>query len=80
MRFYVHTKNLLNEMMITPHNSVCQKPVNILVGLLAEVAQRAIELNDEKLNKLMVLLTLYEQSDPNSKDYDSKLHEWAMTP
>jgi hypothetical protein len=45
----------------------------ILASLLAEVATRASQLNDDKLNSLMCRLTLYEISDPYSKEYDEEL-------
>lgn len=66
----VHTPNLLKEIMNNPGSSILYNPIIIFRSLIEAVAQRAIELNDEKLNALMCMLTLYEQSDPSSKDYD----------
>lgn len=36
--------------------------LNILQWVLAELTQRAIELNDKELNKIMIRLALYEWS------------------
>ena len=37
-------------------------PFNILQSILSELVQRAIELNDKELNKIMIRLALYEWS------------------
>lgn len=47
-----------------------QIPLNIFGKLLALVGERAIELNDPKLNALMCRLTIYTIADPESQDYD----------
>ena len=41
---------------------VLKVPLNVFRLLLAQVAQIAVELNDDKLNLLMVRLGLYELS------------------
>ena len=48
-------------------------PIGIFVKLLYEVGQRASELNDPELNKLMIRLTIYEIADPENKNYDKEL-------
>jgi len=50
-------------------------PFQIMLNLLAQVAQRAIELDDEKLNKLMLRLSLYSISNPENPEYDSEFVE-----
>jgi hypothetical protein len=73
----VHTTNFLKEILensvIDRHNAILEKPMNIFISVLAEVGKRASELNDKKLNALMCRLTLYEISNPESKEYNPKL-------
>ena len=52
--------------------SMLQMPLMIASRILAEVAIRAAELNDPKLNALMCRLALYEVADQHSKNYDEK--------
>ena len=62
--FRVHTPNLLNEIAdcaVGKDAGVLFVPLNQFRILLGLVAQRALELDDPKLNKLMVALTLYEK-------------------
>lgn len=67
----VHTTDLFKEISSNiKHNPQVRIPLQILQNLLGQVAQRAIELNDPQLNKLMIRLTLYSIADPNSPDYD----------
>lgn len=69
----VHTPKLFREILNTPGTEVLASPLNIMLGILKLTAQRAIELDDPKLHKLMVRLTLYEQADPDSTEYDPTL-------
>jgi hypothetical protein len=71
----VNTVGLLKEIVNNggPGVAIMSQPLHIFGCLLAEVAQRATELNDAQLNALMCRLGLYEQSDPYSKGYDQKL-------
>lgn len=68
----VNTPSLLNEILNNNETSIFNIPINIFSKLLADVATRASELNDDKLNALMCRLALYEISDPYSKDFDEK--------
>lgn len=71
MRWRVNTPAFLKE--IGDNNSqmgIISKPLMIFASILGEVASRASELNDDKLNALMCRLALYEISDPYSKYYD----------
>jgi len=73
-RFKVHTPNLLKEIgNNNPQLWALRIPINLFRSLLVEVAQRAIELDDDQLHRLMMRLTLYEQADPESADYDAAL-------
>ncbi|HDY89429.1 MAG TPA: hypothetical protein ENH82_15100 [bacterium] len=76
LTFRVHTSNLLKEIVecaIPTSAGVLYVPVNQFRLLLCAVAERATKLNDPELNKLMCQLTLYEESDPNSKHYNPDL-------
>lgn len=69
LRWKVHTPNLLKEIASNPQLWAVVTPLQIFANLLAEVAERAIELGDDQLNQLMLRLTLYEQADPESRDF-----------
>lgn len=73
LRWKVNTPQLLKEIMSNNGMSILYVPINIYKELLSELVERAIELNDPKLNALMCQMALYEVSDPYSKEYDSKL-------
>lgn len=70
VKWKVHTPRLMSEILVNPEMSIMRQPLMIMKGLLAEVARRAIELDDPELNALMLRLTLYEQGDPMSPAYD----------
>ena len=68
MQFRVDTVSLLTEIAdagLDRGMGVLKIPINIFKDLLADVAQRATELNDPRLNILMLRLALYEV--PNNK-------------
>jgi hypothetical protein len=66
-----HTPKLLDEVLNRNENmSIFSAPFSIFGKLLAEVAERASELNDPELNDLMCRLTLYEVADPYSAEHD----------
>lgn len=49
------------------------QPMAQMDHLLCAVAQRAIELDDKPLHKLMLQLSLYALADPGSPDYNPLL-------
>lgn len=53
--------------------SALRDPIIIFTNLLIQVGQRAAELNDPEMNKLMVRLCIYSIADPNDPDYDPVL-------
>ena len=73
VQWKVNTPSLLQEILTNNHVSILNIPINILARLLADVATRASELNDDKLNALMCRLVLYEISDPYSENFNEKL-------
>lgn len=69
----VRSRLLLEEILCNSQVARAMRiPVQIFDNILGEVAARAIELNDLKLNALMCRLALYSISDPTSSDYDSE--------
>lgn len=71
----VHTPNILKEVMNCGGSSALRIPLTIFSHLLAEVGQRAAQLNDPKLNELMVRLTIYSVADPEDPNYDQSIVE-----
>ena len=68
-----HTPNLLKEVIGNSGTAILSIPLNIMGKLLAQVGERAAELNDPKLNRLMMQLTIYAAADPESPDYNQAL-------
>ena len=63
MVFRIDTMGLLTEIAdagLDRNMGILYHPLNIFKNLLAQVAQRATELNDPQLNVLMLSLGLYE--------------------
>ncbi len=73
LRWKVNTPQLLKEILGNNGMAILFQPINIYKDLLEELAERASELNDPKLNAIMCRMALYEVSDPYSKDYDAEL-------
>ncbi len=65
-----HTPRLFSEILLNPGCRILVQPLRILLSILGEVAQKAIELDDPHLHLLMLRLTLYSSADPESDDYD----------
>ena len=80
LEWKVYTPGLLKEILENSNcsNGIFFQPFKIFKNLLAQVADRAIELDDIKLNKLMIRLALYKSSDPYSKEYmgNKKVQEY----
>lgn len=70
LKWRVHTPRLLQEVASHSAQPVLVQPLRIFGRLLAEVGERAAQLNDPKLNALMCRLTIYTVADPASPDYD----------
>lgn len=78
LKWRVHTANLLHEILSNQTAWVLHQPMRIFGSILAEVGERAAELNDPKLNALMCRLTIYTCADPKSPDYDPELTRRVM--
>ena len=74
----VHTYRLLKEIADNSGQPILKKPMAIFGNLLAQVGERAAELNDPRLNALMLRLTIYTAADPESPDYDPELVAQTM--
>lgn len=48
-------------------------PANTLRLYLIQIAQRAAELNDPKLNAIMCQMALYSVADPYSPEFDKEI-------
>lgn len=73
LKWKCHTPRLFEEILLNPGTSALRQPLIIFRSILTEVAQRAIELNDDKLNLLMLRLTLYECADPLCDSYNPEI-------
>ena len=62
MRFDAHLPNLLAEVLNNQSCWVLKTPINITMGLLRELAQLAIEIDDARLHIMMLRLGLYDCS------------------
>lgn len=64
MDWKIHTPNLLTEILKNRGTETLRTPINIFGKMLGAVAERAAEINDPRLNVLMLRLTLYDVADP----------------
>lgn len=81
LAFKVHLPNLLHEVVncaMPKSMGILKIPLNVTRLLLIELTQRASELNDPELNAIMCNLTLYEEANPESQDYNPKMVETVM--
>lgn len=70
-----HTPALLKEILNNSQCAILQKPLQLMALMLAQVAERASQINDAQLNACMAKLTLYEVCDPYSKEYNKDTWE-----
>jgi len=75
--FRVHVPSLLNETFVgavRPKDlAVLQIPLNQFMMYLRTLTGRCAELNDTVLNKIMIDMTLYEQSDLSSAEFSQEM-------
>ena len=62
MMFDAHLPNFLAEVLNNQSCWVLKTPINIIMGLLRELAQLAIEIDDARLHIMMLRLGLYDCS------------------
>lgn len=68
----VNTGSLLKEIGKNPNISPVSRTLSVLASILGEVAERASEINDPKLNALMCRLSLYAIADQYDPQYDKE--------
>ena len=62
LHFDANLPGLLDEVLNNPTCGILKLPINITKGILAELAQLAIEIDDPRLHVMMLRLGLYEVS------------------
>ncbi len=60
MQFDSNLPGLLDEVLNNPTCSILYQPIGITKGILRELAQLAIDIDDDRLHILMLRLGLYE--------------------
>jgi len=69
----IHTPNFFKELLNNQGAGILARPSQIFANKLAAIADRAVELGDKKLLKLCCDLTLFDEADPNSPDYNPEM-------
>lgn len=79
MHFRIDTpqffKELTENTLSTGKNGILKVPLNVFMNLLSQVADRATQLQDPILDRLMFDLNLYELPSPTSKEYDKLMKQ-----
>lgn len=75
LEFKIHAPQFLKEVFNNNPTlgATLRIPANTLRVYLGQIAERASELNDPKMNAIMCQMALYEIADQYSKDYDANL-------
>lgn len=73
LEWKVHARDLFTEILENKECAILKIPLNVLLDILKKTAERAAELNDKELNKLMMRLSLYAVSDPHDPEYNPEL-------
>ncbi len=72
----IHTPMFLKEIVdngLRERMGVFFTPLNLFQRKLYELAELSQKINDPRLHLWFCEMTLYEQADPYSKDYDSEI-------
>jgi len=73
-----HTPNLVKEIINNNASMwMMHRPLQILTMYLELIAAIAADIGNDDIKAICVMLTLYEGSDPESKEFDPKMTEWA---
>lgn len=62
VHFDSNLPGLLKEVLDNPTTGILRIPINITLGILAELAQLALEIDDPRLHIMMLRLGLYDVS------------------
>lgn len=68
----VNTGMFLKEIASNPDIAPISGTFKVLAGILGEVAARASQLDDDKMNALMCRLSLYAIADQSEPEFDQK--------
>lgn len=68
--FKVHLPNLFKEVLNNAGTSILNVPLKLTLGIMEELAELAVRLDNPELNVICLRLALFEQGNPESKDYD----------
>lgn len=71
----IHSPNFFKELLVNQGAGILSRPAQIFANKLAAIAERAVELGDVKLLKLCCDLTLFDEADPLSPDYNPAMVE-----
>jgi len=74
-RFDANLPGLLNEVLSNQSCAILKLPVWITKGILAELAQLAIEIDDDRLHVMMLRLGLYDCSASERVDRIKELEK-----
>jgi hypothetical protein len=66
-----HLPNLFKEIMCNPGTGMLKMPLTLTQNILAELAERCIQVNDPIINEIMCDLQLYETPRIATKEYTS---------
>lgn len=75
LRWKCHTPNLLKESLHNPGMDALRIPFAQFGRMLHEVAERASQLHDKRLDAMMMGLTLYEIADPEHPKFNKTMVE-----
>lgn len=81
LRFKIHLPDLLKEITdcaLPQKMGVLRVPMNELRNRLIELSQIAIETQEPKLMLWCYDMTLFDEADPNNKNYNPKLREQIL--
>lgn len=74
--FKIHTANLLKEVVecaMPKTQGILFFPINQFRTKLVELSQIAQQINDPRLHRWCFEMTLYDEADPESKDYKPEI-------
>ena len=76
LQWKVHTTGLLKEVLLNvdrKSRASLAIPLQCMINLLGKVGERAAQLNDPELNKLMIRMCLYSIANPDDPEYNPEL-------
>lgn len=64
-------REIFENLSVSKTHGVLQKPMQIFLGLIAEISDYAIKLNDPGLNARMIRMTWYQSAHPQDPNFDA---------